>query len=100
MARVCASCDHIGGATPTEVAQNVLRSIAESQAANPPMHFFAFVDEENVRQQAALSTARYLYHLRWRSVFCSTVPVEGCINHGRLGGQLQCKDAVYIHPDV
>ena len=47
-----------GAVTPTEVAENVLRCIAESQAAVPPMHFFAFVDEADVRKQAALSTAR------------------------------------------
>lgn len=51
-------CDGAGAYTPTEVADNVLRCIAESQAAQPPMHFFAFVDEKDVRQQAALSTAR------------------------------------------
>ncbi len=47
-----------GTVTPTEVADNVLRCIADSEAAQPPMRFFAFVDEADVRRQAAESTAR------------------------------------------
>ncbi len=48
-----------GTVTPTEVANNVLRCIADSEAAQPPMRFFAFVDEADVRRQAAESTARH-----------------------------------------
>ena len=47
-----------GTVTPTDVADNVLRCIADSEAAQPPMRFFAFVDEADVRRQAAESTAR------------------------------------------
>ena len=47
-----------GTVTPTEVAKNVLRCIADSEAAQPPMRFFASVDEADVRRQAAESTAR------------------------------------------
>ena len=36
----------------------MLRCIADSEAAQPPMRFFAFVDEADVRRQAAESTAR------------------------------------------
>ena len=57
-ANYAGECCGAGASTPTEVADNVLRCIAESQAAQPPMHFFAFVDVNDVRQQAALSTAR------------------------------------------
>ena len=47
-----------GSVTPTDVADNVLRCIADSEAAQPPMRLFASVDEADVRRQAAESTAR------------------------------------------
>ena len=37
----------------------MLRCIADSEAAQPPMRFFAAVDEADVRRQAAESTARH-----------------------------------------
>ena len=56
-----------GTVTPLEVAENVLRCIADSEGAQPPMRFFAAVDDADVRRQAAESTKRHAPALLARS---------------------------------
>jgi hypothetical protein len=47
-----------GAATPADVAENILRFTRESEQQDPPMRYFIFVDEADVRMQAAKSTER------------------------------------------
>ena len=57
-----------GNITPTEVVENVLKHVAESQQSQPPMSYFIASDSSAVREQAAQST------IRWRPTFPHHVP--------------------------
>lgn len=48
-----------GNITPTEVVENVLKHVAESQQSQPPMSYFIASDSKAVREQAAQSTRRW-----------------------------------------
>lgn len=48
-----------GLVTPRQVAENVLRAIAASEAQDPPLNLFASHDAAHIREQAAESTRRY-----------------------------------------
>ena len=67
-----------GTVTPSEVAENVLRCIADSEVVQPPMRFFAVVDEADVRRQAAESTNRHASHAPHDSLMCLNEPKAAC----------------------
>ena len=51
-----------GLTTPSQVAENVLKAIAASEAHDPPLRLFAAYDPADLRRQAAESTRRYGNH--------------------------------------
>lgn len=47
-----------GVVTPTQVAENILQHVAQSQQSEPAMNYFIAIDTQAVRTQAAQSTIR------------------------------------------
>lgn len=47
-----------GATTPLQVAESIIECIAHSEKAEPPMKFLIALDVEDLRKQAAASTAR------------------------------------------
>ena len=47
-----------GAVTPTQVAENILQHVAQSQQSEPAMNNFIAIDTQAVRTQAAQSTIR------------------------------------------
>ena len=80
-----------GIATPQQVAENVLKAIAASEAHDPPLKLFAAYDAADLRRQAAESTRRCsLPHLVLMTPTCSSWMKSSPSQPGWPAMHMQC----------